>query len=93
MTRRLGGTHAIEAITGAADFDADLAERYDWNNRALSDAELDGIVERLAERITGFPPAGSSPRSARSMTYAAAPGERPLRLGHVPRPGRTARKP
>jgi hypothetical protein len=25
LTRRLGKTHAIEAITGADDFDADLA--------------------------------------------------------------------
>ncbi|WP_143050222.1 hypothetical protein [Streptomyces sp. 2231.1] len=38
--RRLGRTRAIEAITGADDFDADLAERYGWINRALPDAEL-----------------------------------------------------
>ncbi|KUN34310.1 enoyl-CoA hydratase/isomerase family protein [Streptomyces olivochromogenes] len=66
LTRRLGRTRAIEAITGADDFDADLAERYGadlaerygWINRALPDAELDGFVERLAKRIAGFPPAG-----------------------------------
>ncbi|ROP55911.1 enoyl-CoA hydratase/isomerase family protein [Streptomyces sp. PanSC9] len=58
LTRRLGRTRAIEAVTGADDFDADLAERYGWINRALPDTELDGFVERLAKRIAGFPPAG-----------------------------------
>jgi enoyl-CoA hydratase/carnithine racemase len=58
LTRRLGRTRAIEAIAGAEDFDADLAERYGWVNRALPDAELDGFVERLAKRIAGFPPQG-----------------------------------
>ncbi|MGX5183564.1 enoyl-CoA hydratase/isomerase family protein [Streptomyces avermitilis] len=58
LTRRLGRTRAIEAITGADDFDADLEERYGWINRALPDAELDGFVERLAKRIAGVPPAG-----------------------------------
>ncbi|MCU7826392.1 enoyl-CoA hydratase/isomerase family protein [Kitasatospora sp. DSM 101779] len=58
LTRRLGRTRAMEAIVGAEDFDADLAERYGWINRALPDAELDGFVERLAKRIAGFPPEG-----------------------------------
>lgn len=58
LSRRLGRSRAIEAIVGADDFDADLAERYGWINRALPDAELDGFVERLAKRIAGFPPAG-----------------------------------
>ncbi|MEU6417401.1 enoyl-CoA hydratase/isomerase family protein [Streptomyces spiralis] len=58
LSRRLGRTRAIEAITGADDFDADLAERYGWINRALPDAELDSFVERLAKRIAGFPPEG-----------------------------------
>lgn len=58
LSRRLGRTRAIEAVVGADDFDADLAERYGWINRALPDAELDGFVERLAKRIAGFPPEG-----------------------------------
>ncbi|GAA2796041.1 enoyl-CoA hydratase/isomerase family protein [Kitasatospora paracochleata] len=58
LTRRLGRTRAIEAVVGADDFDADLAERYGWINRALPDADLDGFVERLAKRIAGFPPEG-----------------------------------
>ena len=58
LTRRLGRTRAMEAVAGADDFAADLAERYGWINRALPDAELDGFVERLAKRIAGFPPEG-----------------------------------
>ena len=49
---------ALEAILGAADFDAPLAERYGWINRALPDADLDGFVTTLARRIAAFPPAG-----------------------------------
>jgi hypothetical protein len=45
----------MEAILGAADFDADQAERYGWVNRALPDAELDAFVARLARRIASFP--------------------------------------
>lgn len=72
LTRRLGRTRAIEAITGADDFDADLAERYGWINRALPDAELDGFVARLAKRIAGFPPEGvkAAKRAINDLTLA-----------------------
>ena len=53
--RLLGRGRAMEAILGAADFDADQAERYGWVNRALPDAELDAFVARLARRIASFP--------------------------------------
>lgn len=55
LTRLLGRGRALEAILGSEDFDADLAERYGWINRALPDGELDGFVDRLAQRIAGFP--------------------------------------
>ncbi|WP_328535074.1 enoyl-CoA hydratase/isomerase family protein [Streptomyces sp. NBC_00344] len=72
LTRRLGRTRAIEAIVGADDFDADLAERYGWINRALPDAELDGFVARLAQRIAGFPPEGAkaAKRAINDLTLA-----------------------
>ncbi|WP_329453886.1 enoyl-CoA hydratase/isomerase family protein [Streptomyces sp. NBC_01497] len=72
LTRRLGRTRAVEAITGAADFDADLAERYGWINRALPDTELDGFVESLAKRIAGFPPQGvkAAKRAINDLTLA-----------------------
>lgn len=55
LARLLGRGRAMEAILGAADFDADEAERYGWINRALPDAELDAFVARLARRIASFP--------------------------------------
>ncbi|MEU3839466.1 enoyl-CoA hydratase/isomerase family protein [Streptomyces sp. NPDC028635] len=72
LARRLGRTRAIEAIAGADDFDADLAEHYGWINRALPDAELDGFVERLAKRIAGFPPQGvqAAKRAVNDLTLA-----------------------
>jgi enoyl-CoA hydratase/carnithine racemase len=55
LGRLLGRGRAMEAILGAADFDADEAERYGWINRALPDAELDEFVAGLARRIASFP--------------------------------------
>ncbi len=55
LGRLLGRGRAMEAILGAADFDAGEAERYGWVNRALPDAELDAFVARLARRIASFP--------------------------------------
>ena len=55
LGRLLGRGRAMEAILGAADFDADQAERYGWINRALPDAELDAFVAGLARRIASFP--------------------------------------
>jgi enoyl-CoA hydratase/carnithine racemase len=50
-----GRGRALEAILGCEDFDADLAERYGWVNRALPADEVRPFVERLARRIAAFP--------------------------------------
>ena len=50
-----GRSRALEALLGCDDFDAEIAERYNWINRALPAAELYGFVDRLAARITGSP--------------------------------------
>ena len=55
LARLLGRGRAMEAILGADDFGAEVAERYGWINRALPDAELDAFVARLARRIASFP--------------------------------------
>ena len=39
LARLLGRGQAMEAILGASDFDAEMAERYGWINRALPDAD------------------------------------------------------
>jgi enoyl-CoA hydratase/carnithine racemase len=58
LTRLMGRSRALEVMLTAEDYDADLAERYGWINRALPAAELDPFVRSLAQRIAGFPGAG-----------------------------------
>ncbi|GAB3836294.1 enoyl-CoA hydratase/isomerase family protein [Dactylosporangium cerinum] len=55
LPRLTGRARALEAILGAADFDAGTAERYGWINRALPADELDDFVDRLAARIASYP--------------------------------------
>ena len=45
---------ALEVLLGADDIRGDIAELYGYVNRALPDAELDGFVDALAERISSF---------------------------------------
>jgi enoyl-CoA hydratase/carnithine racemase len=56
LPRLMGRGRALEAVLGCEDFDAELAERYGWINRALPPAEIAPFVERLARRIAAFPP-------------------------------------
>lgn len=48
----------LVVLLSANDYDAELAERYGWINRALPAAELDQFVASLAHRIASFPAAG-----------------------------------
>ncbi len=56
LPRRYGRARAAETIFGCEDFDAELAERYGWWNRALPPGELAPFVDRLAGRMAAFPP-------------------------------------
>jgi enoyl-CoA hydratase/carnithine racemase len=56
LPRLMGRGRALEVVLGCEDFDAELAERYGWINRALPAADLAPFVERLARRIATFPP-------------------------------------
>jgi enoyl-CoA hydratase/carnithine racemase len=58
LPRLIGRGRALEIILGCEDFDADLAERYGYINRALPPDELGPFVEQLAHRIASFPPEG-----------------------------------
>ena len=55
LPRLIGRGRALEAILGCEDFDAQLAERYGWINRALPAPELRPFVSALARRIASFP--------------------------------------
>ena len=58
LTRLMGRSRALEVMLSAGDYDAELAERYGWINRALPAAELGEFVSALAHRIASFPGAG-----------------------------------
>jgi len=47
---------ALEVVLGAGLFDAELAERYGWINRALPADEIDEFVDSLAYRIAKLVP-------------------------------------
>jgi enoyl-CoA hydratase/carnithine racemase len=54
LPRLVGRSRALEIVLSGDDFDADIAERYGWVNRALDDGELDAFVEALARRLASF---------------------------------------
>ena len=58
LTRLMGRGRALEVMLSAQDYDADLAERYGWINRALPAGELGDFVNSLAHRIASFPAQG-----------------------------------
>ena len=75
LTRLMGRARALEVMLSADDYDADLAERYGWINRAMSSARLREFVRSLAHRIAGFPAAGRTVLKDRINAIALAPTE------------------
>jgi enoyl-CoA hydratase/carnithine racemase len=55
LPRVMGRSRALEAILGCDEFDADLAEKYNFVNRALDAEAVRPFVDRLAARIASFP--------------------------------------
>ena len=54
LPRLVGRSRALEIVLSGDDFDADVAERYGWVNRALDDDDLDAFVDKLAARLATF---------------------------------------
>jgi enoyl-CoA hydratase/carnithine racemase len=54
MPGLMGRQRALEVLLSSDDIDADLAAAYGYVNRSLPDAELDGFVDALANRIASF---------------------------------------
>jgi enoyl-CoA hydratase/carnithine racemase len=75
LARLMGRARALEVMLSARDYDADLAERYGWINRALPAAELGAFVASLAQRIASFPAAGRAVIKERVAAIALAPAE------------------
>jgi len=75
LARLLGRARALEVMLSAEDYDAELAERYGWINRALPADELGDFVKSLAHRIARFPAAGLVTVKDRVNAIALAPAE------------------
>lgn len=58
LARLMGRARALEVMLSADDYDAEVAERYGWINRALPAAQLGDFVRSLAHRIARFPTVG-----------------------------------
>jgi enoyl-CoA hydratase/carnithine racemase len=54
LPRLIGRNRALEVLLSSEDIGADQAEAYGYINRALPDDGLDGFVDALARRISGF---------------------------------------
>jgi enoyl-CoA hydratase/carnithine racemase len=75
LARLMGRARALEVMLGAQDYDAELAERYGWINRALPASALGDFVKSLAHRIAKFPAAGLVTVKDRVNAIALAPVE------------------
>jgi enoyl-CoA hydratase/carnithine racemase len=75
LARLMGRGRALEVMLSADDYDAELAERYGWINRALPAAALGEFVRSLAHRIATFPAAGRLAVKDRVNAIALAPAE------------------
>jgi enoyl-CoA hydratase/carnithine racemase len=75
LTRLVGRSRALEAMLSGDDYDAEVAERYGWINRALPAKALAEFVTSLAQRIASFPAAGRALIKERVNAIALAPVE------------------
>ncbi len=73
LTRLMGRARALEVMLSAQDYDAELAERYGWINRALPADALGDFVRSLAHRMARFPAAGRAAVKDRVNAIALAP--------------------
>jgi enoyl-CoA hydratase/carnithine racemase len=75
LARLMGRSRALAVMLSAEDYDAELAERYGWINRALPTGQLGDFVRALAHRIARFPAAGQLLVKERVNAIGLAPAE------------------
>ncbi|PRY04442.1 enoyl-CoA hydratase/isomerase family protein [Paraburkholderia sp. BL25I1N1] len=73
LTRLLGRGRAMEVVLSSNDYNAELAERYGWINRAIPQSELEPFVRALAYRIAEFPATGLIANKRRINDVSLAP--------------------
>jgi len=75
LVRLMGRARALEVMLSAHDYDAELAERYGWINRAMPANALGEFVGSLAHRIAKFPAGSLAAVKDRVNAVALAPVE------------------
>jgi enoyl-CoA hydratase/carnithine racemase len=75
LVRLIGRARSLEVMLGAEDYNAELAERYGWINRALPAEVLGDFVRSLAHRIARFPATSLVTVKDRVNAIALAPAE------------------
>jgi enoyl-CoA hydratase/carnithine racemase len=75
LTRLMGRGRALEVMLSADDYDADLAERYGWINRAIPATALEEFVRALAHRIARLPASSHAMLKDRVNAIALAPAD------------------
>ena len=75
LPRLVGRARALELVLGCDDIGADAADRWGLVNRALPAEELRPFVQRLANRVAGYPAA--SVRAAKEAVDAGLPDPAP----------------
>jgi enoyl-CoA hydratase/carnithine racemase len=75
LTRLMGRARALEIMLSSEDYDAELAERYGWINRALPASTLGEFVRSLAHRIAQFPAFSRAIVKDRVNAIVLAPAE------------------
>ena len=73
LARLMGRARALEVMLSGEDYDADLAERYGWINRALPADTIGDFVRTLARRIASFPAGARTLVKDRVNAIALAP--------------------
>jgi len=73
LVRLMGRARALEVMLSAQDYDAELAEKYGWINRALPANSLADFVTSLAHRIAKFPARSLAAVKDRVNAIALAP--------------------
>src|SRR5262249_55491552 len=69
---------ALEVMMSADDYDAEIAERCGWINRALPAASLDDFVRSLAHRIANWEGTMGPASDARAWDLARMPISAPV---------------
>jgi enoyl-CoA hydratase/carnithine racemase len=75
LARLMGRARALEVMLSAGDYDADVAERYGWINRAVPANKLGAFVRSLAHRVAKFPAGSLAAVKDRVNAIALAPAE------------------